>query len=505
MPLFIADLETAQVIFASPPCAELFGIPLPELLAGTTTRSTPIPASGRRLIELSSSARASSTASRSACAAPTAREFWGAFTSQADHLRGQGRGGHRDRRPDRGQADPGRARAAAPDPAPEREDERARLAARRRRPRAQQPALGRGRPCRPARGAGAGRGDARARGQDPHLGGSLRAHRAHLPRDGAQQAEASAARSSSTRRSRPRSRSSPTACAPPTSRWCASWRRTCRRSGPTATSSTRCSPTCSSTRSRRCRTRPGRAGCASPRATTPPRSGSRSRTTAPASRAEIAKRIFDPFFTTKPQGVGTGVGLSVCHGILAAHDGEISAQEPGPARARCSWCGCRARSPRARRSPRRTSGAGRGAAAASWWSTTSPTSAQLLADILERDGHRVERALSGRDALARLGDGPVDLIISDLRMPDMDGPALYRALARERPELARRMVFVTGDTLGGRPDRVPQRDRRAGAREAARSRGDQSQGADAARDRRRRLTRAQALRPGRARPGSRAP
>ncbi len=76
-----------------------------------------------------------------------------------------------------------------------------------------------------------------------------------------------------------------------------------------------------------------------------------------------------------------------------------------------------------------------------------PDIAQLLADVLERDGHQVECALSGREALARLADGAVDLIISDLRMPDMDGPSLYRALASDRPELAARMAFVTGDTL----------------------------------------------------------
>jgi CheY-like chemotaxis protein/anti-sigma regulatory factor (Ser/Thr protein kinase) len=160
---------------------------------------------------------------------------------------------------------------------------------------------------------------------------------------------------------------------------------------------------------------------------------------------EIAKRIFDPFFTTKPQGVGTGVGLSVCHGVIAAHDGEISLKgEPGQGavfvvRLPRSQVVSEAAAAEARAQPWR-----RGRILVV---DDEPDIGQLLADILARDGHSVERALSGRDALARLGDGAVDLIISDLRMPDMDGPALYRALTSQRPELARRMVFVTGDTL----------------------------------------------------------
>jgi PAS domain S-box-containing protein len=160
---------------------------------------------------------------------------------------------------------------------------------------------------------------------------------------------------------------------------------------------------------------------------------------------EIAKRIFDPFFTTKPQGVGTGVGLSVCHGVIAAHDGEISLKgEPGQGavfvvRLPRSQVVSEAAAVEARAQPWR-----RGRILVV---DDEPDIGQLLADILARDGHSVERALSGRDALARLGDGAVDLIISDLRMPDMDGPALYRALTSQRPELARRMVFVTGDTL----------------------------------------------------------
>jgi CheY-like chemotaxis protein len=77
-----------------------------------------------------------------------------------------------------------------------------------------------------------------------------------------------------------------------------------------------------------------------------------------------------------------------------------------------------------------------------------PEIALTLAEMLEPDGHAIDIAENGAEALERLAGQSFDLIISDLRMPDMDGPSLYRRLVRERPELARRMVFVTGDTLG---------------------------------------------------------
>ena len=52
------------------------------------------------------------------------------------------------------------------------------------------------------------------------------------------------------------------------------------------------------------------------------------------------------------------------------------------------------------------------------------------------------------EAIEKLRAGAYDLIISDLRMPQLDGPGLYREVARRHPRLLRRMVFVTGDTLG---------------------------------------------------------
>jgi len=79
--------------------------------------------------------------------------------------------------------------------------------------------------------------------------------------------------------------------------------------------------------------------------------------------------------------------------------------------------------------------------------------AQMMAEVLRRDGHEIVLASSGREALARLQSEPVDLILSDLRMPDLDGPGLHRELAAVAPALARRVVFVTGDVLTPETDR----------------------------------------------------
>jgi len=72
----------------------------------------------------------------------------------------------------------------------------------------------------------------------------------------------------------------------------------------------------------------------------------------------------------------------------------------------------------------------------------------MLAEILSLDGHEIELATSGNVAMQVLAERSVDVILSDMRMPDVDGPGLYLRIKNAYPELLRRMVFITGDTLG---------------------------------------------------------
>ena len=99
-----------------------------------------------------------------------------------------------------------------------------------------------------------------------------------------------------------------------------------------------------------------------------------------------------------------------------------------------------------------------------------PEIGELVAEHLRRDGFTVEVVSSGRMALARLESRSFDLVVSDLRMPDLDGPALLLALRQRHPELARRLVLITGDALGAEVNEVIGGEP-AGVRETIGSRG----------------------------------
>ena len=73
--------------------------------------------------------------------------------------------------------------------------------------------------------------------------------------------------------------------------------------------------------------------------------------------------------------------------------------------------------------------------------------ASILVEALARDGHHVEIACNGVEALEKLSNRTYDLVLSDTRMPVMDGESFYAEMRRRFPTLRSRIIFLTGDVL----------------------------------------------------------
>lgn len=171
--------------------------------------------------------------------------------------------------------------------------------------------------------------------------------------------------------------------------------------------------------------------------------------TGPGIPPDVADQIFEPFFTTKPEGVGTGIGLSLCKNITEAHGGALTYKQgkKGGAVFTVSL-------PLAETEVE-------GAEQAEWleeWTQLPPLNillvddetevAQVSADFLRTDGHRLELASDGQSALDLLQRQDFDLVLSDIRMPGLDGPGLWEELSNSGAFPVERIGFLTGDTLG---------------------------------------------------------
>jgi PAS domain S-box-containing protein len=166
------------------------------------------------------------------------------------------------------------------------------------------------------------------------------------------------------------------------------------------------------------------------------------RDTGSGMKPEVLARIFEPFFTTKPVGVGTGLGLSICHGIVVALGGRISAwSEVGKGTAFTVSLPATEAPPAL--PPERAPAPARGARARVLLIDDEPLVASSIRRTL-KDTYDITMLL-GTEALQRLlGGETYDAIVCDLAMPDITGMDLHDRLREHRPDMAARMIFLTG-------------------------------------------------------------
>src|SRR6267142_1731960 len=165
----------------------------------------------------------------------------------------------------------------------------------------------------------------------------------------------------------------------------------------------------------------------------------------PGIPTEHLRRVFDPFFTTKPVGEGTGLGLSLCIGIIEAHEGRMTVENVPTSGARFSI-----RLPigqHVEASEDAPAGSGLARPADILVIEDEPALRSVFVEVLTLQGHRTVAAATGHAALESLARDTYDVVILDLRLPDIDGKAVWQWITRHRPALAERVVFMTGDML----------------------------------------------------------
>ncbi|HEV8489087.1 MAG TPA: ATP-binding protein [Candidatus Limnocylindrales bacterium] len=172
---------------------------------------------------------------------------------------------------------------------------------------------------------------------------------------------------------------------------------------------------------------------------------------------EHRDRLFVPFFSTKEPGEGTGLGLPVSFGIVAAHGGHLR-HEPGPDGRGATFVielplsggdpNGVAEAAAARETPRTKQSGGRaGRPPRVLVLDDEPSIRRFLAKALQNAGFEAVLAGDGREALTLLGNGQIDAMMCDHRMAGMSGTQVFEAAVAIRPELADRFVFMSGDVL----------------------------------------------------------
>ena len=168
---------------------------------------------------------------------------------------------------------------------------------------------------------------------------------------------------------------------------------------------------------------------------------------------EHPERIFEPFYTTKVVGKGTGLGLSATYGIVVEHGGLIEAEntESGAV----FKIQLPETSPLALEEQQFLASeehpASAGVSGRILVVEDEPHIANLLSEALAIRGHKAFCALTVEDALEAIPEQEFDAIVTDVRMPgEKDGEWFYRWLEANRPDLATKVAFVSGEMLSDR-------------------------------------------------------
>jgi PAS domain S-box-containing protein len=171
----------------------------------------------------------------------------------------------------------------------------------------------------------------------------------------------------------------------------------------------------------------------------------------PGVSKDVIGQIFDPFFTTKPLGKGTGLGLTISNTIIQEHRGKllVENQPTGGAKfiVELPIVQCVTTAPADQAPPEAKPLAADSAKRSALIVDDEPGIVAVLSEIVSGIGYDVTTATNGVEAMERITSGTYDVILCDMRMPNMDGVKLFETLKKENEVLAHRIVFVTGDTV----------------------------------------------------------